>query len=124
MLPLFPSPRIINLLRIVRYLTETTPLMNRTDSITINYDQSPQPRTFRERLGEFLESPRFQYFIIGLIICDVIILVVELTVEKEEQGKKNAHSISNSILNGIDMEHHPSSIIQPPLFKYHIFAFV
>lgn len=54
-------------------------------------------RAIRHHLGEFLESVKFQYFILALVVLDLIILSTELILTQEQSNASGFH-IAKTVL--------------------------
>ncbi|PRP88610.1 echinoderm microtubule-associated protein-like 6 [Planoprotostelium fungivorum] len=55
----------------------------------VNINQNNWFSRLRKRMGVFIESNRFQFFILALIVLDVLVLTVELTLERNESQNPN-----------------------------------
>ncbi|KAL6076889.1 hypothetical protein QOT17_002585 [Balamuthia mandrillaris] len=58
----------------------------------------PKIHRIRVKIAQFLENPRFQYFLVALLLVEVVILVVELlllerTCEGEEENEEEDHAV-------------------------------
>ncbi|KYQ94119.1 hypothetical protein DLAC_04400 [Tieghemostelium lacteum] len=62
----------------------------------IHKDTHQKRKPWRKQLGLFLESTKFQYFIVGLIMLDLIIVITELFLDEHYKCKEH-HEIPEDV---------------------------